>query len=155
MIHWFFETFTNPTLLTLYKFAPLSISGPIMSPWRTHKILKMFTAAKSFCSTTIAAILIAMTLTLTVSPATTLAATSPKPDHMPPVTQCKMSEHTCTNGKCVPLNKYCNNVNDCGDGSDEPRFCTREQTFTFFHNYLNVTGGSASIIITNFFHRMQ
>ncbi|XP_037908293.1 uncharacterized protein LOC119649946 isoform X2 [Hermetia illucens] len=111
---------------------------PIMSPWRTHKILKMFTAAKSFCSTTIAAILIAMTLTLTVSPATTLAATSPKPDHMPPVTQCKMSEHTCTNGKCVPLNKYCNNVNDCGDGSDEPRFCTRcnrtyygDQGFTY------------------------
>ncbi|KAL1373925.1 hypothetical protein pipiens_005059 [Culex pipiens pipiens] len=39
--------------------------------------------------------------------------------------QCAMSEHTCNNGRCVPLNKYCNNVNDCGDGSDEPRFCTR------------------------------
>lgn len=38
--------------------------------------------------------------------------------------QCAMSEHTCNNGRCVPLNKYCNNVNDCGDGSDEPRFCT-------------------------------
>ncbi|XP_055536271.1 uncharacterized protein LOC129724969 isoform X2 [Wyeomyia smithii] len=39
--------------------------------------------------------------------------------------QCAVSEHTCNNGRCVPLNKYCNNVNDCGDGSDEPRFCTR------------------------------
>ncbi|XP_029726486.2 uncharacterized protein LOC109623124 isoform X2 [Aedes albopictus] len=39
--------------------------------------------------------------------------------------QCAMSEHSCNNGRCVPLNKYCNNVNDCGDGSDEPRFCTR------------------------------
>ncbi|XP_058457818.1 uncharacterized protein LOC131434755 isoform X2 [Malaya genurostris] len=38
---------------------------------------------------------------------------------------CAVSEHTCNNGRCVPLNKYCNNVNDCGDGSDEPRFCTR------------------------------
>ena len=37
---------------------------------------------------------------------------------------CAVSEHTCNNGRCVPLNKYCNNVNDCGDGSDEPRFCT-------------------------------
>ncbi|XP_058836455.1 uncharacterized protein LOC131693017 isoform X2 [Topomyia yanbarensis] len=39
--------------------------------------------------------------------------------------QCAISEHTCNNGRCVPLNKYCNNVNDCGDGSDEPRYCTR------------------------------
>lgn len=39
--------------------------------------------------------------------------------------QCAVSEHSCNNGRCVPLNKYCNNVNDCGDGSDEPRFCTR------------------------------
>uniref|UniRef100_A0A1B0CN39 CUB domain-containing protein n=1 Tax=Lutzomyia longipalpis TaxID=7200 RepID=A0A1B0CN39_LUTLO len=43
---------------------------------------------------------------------------------MGPVTQCAMSEHTCTNGKCVPLNKFCDNINDCGDSSDEPRFCT-------------------------------
>ncbi|XP_037938714.1 uncharacterized protein LOC119671912 isoform X1 [Teleopsis dalmanni] len=39
--------------------------------------------------------------------------------------QCSLSEFSCTNGRCVPLSKYCNNVNDCGDGSDEPRFCTR------------------------------
>lgn len=47
-----------------------------------------------------------------------------KSNQMGPVTQCAMSEHTCTNGKCIPLNKYCDNRNDCGDGSDEPRFCT-------------------------------
>ncbi|XP_035794280.1 uncharacterized protein LOC118467651 isoform X1 [Anopheles albimanus] len=39
--------------------------------------------------------------------------------------RCALTEHTCTNGRCIPWNKYCNNVNDCGDGSDEPRFCTR------------------------------
>ncbi|XP_052859858.1 uncharacterized protein LOC128267111 [Anopheles cruzii] len=39
--------------------------------------------------------------------------------------RCALSEHACTNGRCVPWDKYCNNVNDCGDGSDEPRFCTR------------------------------
>lgn len=43
-----------------------------------------------------------------------------------PVTKCSMSEFTCTNGKCVQLNKFCDNTNDCGDGSDEPRFCTRK-----------------------------
>lgn len=37
---------------------------------------------------------------------------------------CAISEHTCNNGKCVPLNKFCDNINDCGDSSDEPRFCT-------------------------------
>ncbi|TMW47093.1 hypothetical protein DOY81_007827 [Sarcophaga bullata] len=40
------------------------------------------------------------------------------------IPQCSLSEHSCTNGRCVPLSKYCNNINDCGDGSDEPRFCT-------------------------------
>lgn len=39
---------------------------------------------------------------------------------------CSMSEFTCTNSKCIPTNKYCDRVNDCGDNSDEPRFCTRE-----------------------------
>lgn len=41
-----------------------------------------------------------------------------------PATKCAMSEYTCTNGKCIQLNKYCDNINDCGDSSDEPRFCT-------------------------------
>jgi hypothetical protein len=43
-----------------------------------------------------------------------------------PATKCKTSEFACNNGRCVPLNKYCNIVNDCGDASDEPRYCTRE-----------------------------
>ncbi|XP_046807625.1 uncharacterized protein LOC111683168 isoform X2 [Lucilia cuprina] len=41
------------------------------------------------------------------------------------IPQCSLSEYSCTNGRCVPLSKYCNNINDCGDGSDEPRFCSR------------------------------
>lgn len=45
-------------------------------------------------------------------------------------TQCAMSEFTCTNGKCIQLNKYCDNANDCGDSSDEPRFCTRKYDYT-------------------------
>lgn len=47
-------------------------------------------------------------------------------DHKWPATKCAMSEYTCTNGKCVQLNKYCDKINDCGDSSDEPRFCTRK-----------------------------
>lgn len=45
---------------------------------------------------------------------------------MGPTTQCSMSEHTCTNGKCISMNKFCDKSNDCGDSSDEPRFCTRK-----------------------------
>ncbi|XP_033607725.1 low-density lipoprotein receptor-related protein 8-like, partial [Cryptotermes secundus] len=37
---------------------------------------------------------------------------------------CRRSEFPCNNGRCVPLNRYCDAANDCGDSSDEPRFCT-------------------------------
>ncbi|XP_056645743.1 uncharacterized protein LOC130450988 [Diorhabda sublineata] len=44
----------------------------------------------------------------------------------PPLTgKCKIYEFRCSNGRCIPLNRYCNNKNECGDGSDEPRYCTR------------------------------
>uniref|UniRef100_A0A8D8YX57 CUB domain-containing protein n=1 Tax=Cacopsylla melanoneura TaxID=428564 RepID=A0A8D8YX57_9HEMI len=39
-------------------------------------------------------------------------------------TKCKASEYGCDNGLCVPMTKYCNSVDDCGDKSDEPRYCT-------------------------------
>lgn len=39
---------------------------------------------------------------------------------------CTLSEFTCINLRCVPLGKYCDRVNDCGDNSDEPRFCSRK-----------------------------
>jgi hypothetical protein len=39
---------------------------------------------------------------------------------------CRRSEFPCDNGRCVPLNRYCDAANDCGDSSDEPRFCTRK-----------------------------
>ncbi|KAG5885527.1 hypothetical protein JTB14_022016 [Gonioctena quinquepunctata] len=39
--------------------------------------------------------------------------------------KCRMSEFTCSNGRCIPLNRYCNNKNECGDSSDEPRYCTK------------------------------
>lgn len=47
-----------------------------------------------------------------------------KSGYMGPLTKCLMSEFTCTNGRCIPLNKFCDKQNDCGDNTDEPRFCT-------------------------------
>lgn len=42
------------------------------------------------------------------------------------VLSCRQSEFQCGNGRCIALNKVCNAVNDCGDGSDEPRQCSRK-----------------------------
>ncbi|KAG5680520.1 hypothetical protein PVAND_010026 [Polypedilum vanderplanki] len=38
--------------------------------------------------------------------------------------KCSISEYTCVNGKCISLAQYCDNNDDCGDNSDEPRFCS-------------------------------
>ncbi|KAG4071236.1 hypothetical protein HA402_008971 [Bradysia odoriphaga] len=38
---------------------------------------------------------------------------------------CKISEFACRGGSiCLPLDKYCDGRDDCGDSSDEPKFCT-------------------------------
>ncbi|XP_025837357.1 uncharacterized protein LOC108732223 [Agrilus planipennis] len=39
---------------------------------------------------------------------------------------CRVSEFACASGQqCVPLNRFCNGINDCNDSSDEPRYCTK------------------------------
>lgn len=43
------------------------------------------------------------------------------------VKSCKISEFPCKGGTvCLPLDKFCDGKNDCGDFSDEPKFCTGE-----------------------------
>ncbi|KAJ9590048.1 hypothetical protein L9F63_016824, partial [Diploptera punctata] len=37
---------------------------------------------------------------------------------------CRISEFPCRNGRCIRLDRYCDGVDDCGDKSDEPRYCT-------------------------------
>lgn len=41
------------------------------------------------------------------------------------VDACKISEFPCGGGAlCLPLDKYCDGRDDCGDASDEPKACT-------------------------------
>ncbi|GIY80473.1 uncharacterized protein CDAR_596701 [Caerostris darwini] len=37
---------------------------------------------------------------------------------------CRLSEHTCDNGRCIESGRYCDGTDDCGDLSDEPPACT-------------------------------
>ncbi|XP_066488503.1 complement factor I [Tiliqua scincoides] len=39
-------------------------------------------------------------------------------------TECSSGEFHCVNRKCIPLNKTCDGINDCGDSSDE--LCCKE-----------------------------
>jgi hypothetical protein len=43
-----------------------------------------------------------------------------------PIRDCQISEFMCNNRRCVSAEKYCDGIDDCGDGSDEPRFCSSE-----------------------------
>lgn len=43
-----------------------------------------------------------------------------------PSQKCSISEFTCANNNCISASQFCNNNDDCGDASDEPRFCTSE-----------------------------
>lgn len=41
------------------------------------------------------------------------------------INSCKVSEFACRgNTLCLPLDKYCDGRDDCGDLSDEPKYCT-------------------------------
>lgn len=48
--------------------------------------------------------------------------------------KCSISEYTCANNNCISAAQFCDNNDDCGDGSDEPRFCTSE-----YRNLTNVS----------------
>ena len=37
---------------------------------------------------------------------------------------CPMNQYRCKNGTCIPMMWACDNMNDCGDDSDETEYCT-------------------------------
>lgn len=50
---------------------------------------------------------------------------------------CKISEFACRGGSiCLPLDKYCDGRDDCGDSSDEPKFCTGQSFYLFISVHL-------------------
>ncbi|XP_043671206.1 uncharacterized protein LOC122630605 [Vespula pensylvanica] len=50
--------------------------------------------------------------------------TSGSPTEIAETIVCRPSEYLCGTGHCVAQDKYCDGENDCGDKSDEPRYCT-------------------------------
>ena len=47
------------------------------------------------------------------------------------ITGCDSDQFTCSNGQCIPGKYYCDNGEDCNDGSDEDCDCT--WLFNFFY----------------------
>ncbi|GLV33887.1 uncharacterized protein CBL_11229 [Carabus blaptoides fortunei] len=67
-------------------------------------------------------VMLSLRAMLAAAAAVLLAAgsTSQPPAHP----QCRPSEFRCLNGACVALDRFCDGLDDCGDKSDEPRFCS-------------------------------
>ncbi|PSN56997.1 hypothetical protein C0J52_04236 [Blattella germanica] len=56
------------------------------------------------------------------------------PIAVPLVPACRISEFQCRNSRCIRLDRYCDGVDDCGDKSDEPRYCTGNSSEFQFKN---------------------
>lgn len=49
---------------------------------------------------------------------------------------CRISEFPCRGSSlCLPLDKYCDGRDDCGDATDEPKFCTGKIFFSIFYTF--------------------
>ncbi|XP_075160932.1 uncharacterized protein LOC142233787 [Haematobia irritans] len=127
------------TLICLFAFATTATSA---TTWNASSVPSQSTSPSSSSSPSSLSSLIASGSGNSSSPipaepiaeAVLSGASAPDNDSQPAkslpmlastIPQCTLSQFSCSNGRCVPLSKYCNNVNDCGDGSDEPRFCSR------------------------------
>ncbi|XP_037044522.1 uncharacterized protein LOC119080330 isoform X2 [Bradysia coprophila] len=109
-----------------FKKTELNSRKIILRIYATEIIIKMALVIAKWPNAITAPLLLSLVLLHNaIASSSTTTAIGTKSGQLWPGTKCAMSEYTCTNGKCIQLNQYCDNVNDCGDSSDEPRFCTR------------------------------
>ena len=45
-----------------------------------------------------------------------------------------MHQFRCQNGTCIPIMWACDEVDDCGDNSDEDRYCKIGNSLLYFSN---------------------
>jgi Low-density lipoprotein receptor domain class A len=54
------------------------------------------------------------------------------------IRSCKISEFPCKGSSlCLPLDKYCDGIDHCGDLSDEPKFCSGESMTKALNSTMN------------------
>ena len=59
---------------------------------------------------------------------------------------CRISEFSCRGSTlCLPLDKYCDGRDDCGDASDEPKHCTGK-CCAFIHTHLTCVLVCVSVV---------
>lgn len=66
---------------------------------------------------------------------------------------CRISEFSCRGSTlCLPLDKYCDGKDDCGDASDEPKHCTGKKCICYFtentkHQQTKLRKGKPKLLI--------
>ena len=76
------------------------------------------------------------------------ADTTPGPTRKSTPLVCQAGQTRCRdNSRCYPIASYCNGVQDCFDGSDEPDGCSKYPYYKLFENTASLTSNHAGKVL--------